>query len=273
MGNDSIEELIKLAPLYQNAMKEDTAISILAEGEVKAIFQAKEFHMDSKPGDKIPPDDPANEVLRTGIAKTYEIPKEVFGVHIYGKLIPFKDEQGKVIGVIASAYSMTKVLQIEESSDSLRTALEQTEKTIEDFSVETQDFAGKISSIEELSKMADAKVGEATSLISEIRTSATRSNILALNASIEAARAGDAGRGFNVVAKEMGKLAQGNADMAGKIYASLSEIFKCLSEISASVEGANEIASNQAASIEEITATFESITADAQKLASFTKVD
>ena len=273
MGNEKLEELIKLVPVYQEAMKEDTAISILADGEVKAIFQAKSFHMDSKPGDKIPSEDPANEVFRLGVTKKYEIPKEVFGEHIYGKLVPIKDDNGAVFAVMASAYSMTKVFMIEESSNNLRTNLEQTEITIEDFSKEIQNFASKISNIEELSKLADAKVGEATSLIAEIQSSAKRSNILALNASIEAARAGEAGKGFSVVANEMGKLATGNAEMAAKIYYSLSDIFKHLADISIAVEGANEIASTQAASIEEITATFESITGDAQNLANYTKVD
>ena len=273
MGNDKIQELINLATFYQTAMKEDTAISILAEGEVKAIFQARGFHMNSSPGDKIPATDPALEVFRTGIPDTYEIPKEVFGEHIYGKLVPVKDEGGEVFAVIASAYSMTKVFEIQESTDNLKNNLEQTERTIEDFSIETQNFAEKINNIEEISKMADSKVEEATTLISEIQKSASRSNILALNASIEAARAGEAGKGFNVVATEMGKLAQNNSDMASKIYVSLNEIFNFLNQISTAVEGANEIASNQAASIEEITSTFESITSDSQSLANHTKVD
>lgn len=60
-------------------------------------------------------------------------------------------------------------------------------------------------------------VGEVNRIMSEV---ADRTNLLSLNASIEAARAGDAGRGFAVVAQEVSKLAEssaGNADLISKI--------------------------------------------------------
>ena len=59
-----------------------------------------------------------------------------------------------------------------------------------------------------------AQVSQINTIMSEI---ADRTNLLALNASIEAARAGEAGRGFTVVAQEVGRLAETNSDNAGNI--------------------------------------------------------
>jgi methyl-accepting chemotaxis protein len=72
-----------------------------------------------------------------------------------------------------------------------------------------------IATVEEFHKLS-AEVNQTVSLIEEI---AFQTNILALNASIEAARAGDDGRAFAVVASEVRRLAQQSAFSAGEIKA------------------------------------------------------
>lgn len=94
-----------------------------------------------------------------------------------------------------------------------------------------QDVGTAMTSINEsMIKLQQAidKVGKAseeitkiTGVISEI---ADETNLLSLNASIEAARAGDAGKGFAVVATEIGKLAQTSSSSVHNIESLISEI-------------------------------------------------
>ena len=72
-----------------------------------------------------------------------------------------------------------------------------------------------------------------------INSNASRSNILALNASIEAARSGEAGRSFAVVATEMGKLANDSGNSAKEIQSTLNTIREDLLSIVSSIKEAS----------------------------------
>lgn len=80
-----------------------------------------------------------------------------------------------------------------------------------------QDTAKRIKRLGESSQ----EIGEITELISDITE---QTNVLALNAAIQAASAGDAGRGFSVVAEEVQRLAERSADATRQIAALVKAI-------------------------------------------------
>jgi methyl-accepting chemotaxis protein len=79
------------------------------------------------------------------------------------------------------------------------------------------------------------RTSDITSIVDTINRIAERTNLLSLNASIEAARAGDAGRGFAVVAEEIRNL----ADRSAKATSDIAAIIKALQEVSQDAVGAS----------------------------------
>ncbi|MBP3490164.1 MAG: PocR ligand-binding domain-containing protein [Roseburia sp.] len=96
--------------------------------------------------------------------------------------------------------------------------------------------SGRLDSVQNQITEATALIDTINKNTSQLKSIATKQNILSLNASIEAARSGEAGVGFAVVAKSMQDLSSQSAAIYGDIEKSVAEITKTINILSSAFE-------------------------------------
>lgn len=161
------------------------------------------------------------------------------------------EQLSQSVGEIAQSATTLAMLveETKEDGDGVNSKMKETvdvsqigKEAMQDVSSAMQDINSSVkklqSAIDEVGRTSE----EITNITRVIGGIADETNLLSLNASIEAARAGDAGKGFAVVALEIGKLAQTSVD-------SVQHIDRLVLEIKTSVQDVVQQANNSVKNI------------------------
>ena len=246
MTHPILASLVSSLPFIQQTMREEVTIGLSDREKFLAYLPSKNIDFGIVPGTLIPKDDHNIQSSLRGKENSSRLPIDVYGFHVLGRTFPIRDEKKEVIGVLAIGYNVDNEVKFENWI----TELDETTNIIRDKSTSlaahSEELAATSNEIHEYSSHATKNVETINEVISFIKNIATQTNLLGLNAAIEAARAGQHGKGFSIVANEVRKLSLDSAKATENIANVIEQIKQSLISMNEGLANIKSAANSQA---------------------------
>ncbi|WPK10324.1 methyl-accepting chemotaxis protein [Lysinibacillus louembei] len=256
-----IEALAMSAPYMHLALKEEAIVAVCRKEDNKMIkyLAGKRVDTGYKDGDSINPNDDNVFLAFNGKNADVIIPQDVYGVAVNAFSFPIR-ENGKVVGALAFGLPIDNMVKLEHYMEQMNMIVTNLQDKVHTIASHSEELAA---TSEEINRQAQHTLEDAekTNGITDlIKNISRQTNLLGLNASIEAARAGQHGAGFNIVAQEVRKMSQETSNATENIEGSLKNINRNLENLKQNLGQINEATNEQAQLVQDFSEIIEELT-------------
>lgn len=259
-GEELLDMFTILAPYIPLAITDDVGIAVIKNGiytvhipnkTLKSHVQAAK--LTKKPGEPVQ-GQASLECLTTGrrVAKIVSAEKSPYGVPYVACALPIKDGD-KVVGCITTTKTVDTRQKIKAISNDLAASSEEMSAEMEGLNSGASSVLGNSRELVAINLELEESIQQSNQIVLFIKNIVIQTNLLGLNAAIEAARAGQNGAGFSVVAQEIRKLAMTSSDSVKTIAASLNQMQQVVQRQKGKTEEINDFIAVQAKAVQAMT--------------------
>lgn len=265
--NEQLQHMIEALPVIKQLFGRDVFLTVMDSDRIVQGFSVPDGERPQLNEGEVfkDPSGVLEKVLRTGQAQHNYLPAEVMGEAYEGEVVAIRDGSN-IVGCITCTYSARTKEEMAKIATRFQDSVENIDSSLHTLIGGVENLFTLLTDMNEMTNSVEKDVRDAVDVVNKINNNASRSNILALNASIEAARSGEFGRGFAVVATEMGKLANDSGSSANEIKATLNTIMEHLVTIISSIKDAGNFAKENQGNISAIQEVLEEMIVLAGKL-------
>ncbi|MFJ7732093.1 methyl-accepting chemotaxis protein [Lysinibacillus sp. NPDC097231] len=262
-----LQAAIDSIDFYQVTYPEDACIIVADTEKVIAYQPGKQVDLKVSVGDPVGKyrGTTTEKALSSGRFIREERGSEGFGMAYIASAQPIFDG-GKVIGVLSAIISNKKMDSMRLLATELSSSVEEMTATNEELAVASEDVSNRLEALSKFSESMTGDIQQINTIVNLVKDLAMKSKILGLNASIEAARSGEHGRGFSVVASEIQKMSQSSTDSADSITNQLESIKQSIDQINESINQIAAFTHQFSTSMYELTGAYKGINSTAEKL-------
>ncbi len=271
--NPLFESVHRLAPLIPLIFEEETSYAI-SDREHYVFYQPTvNINPGIKPGDPVKEGSASWQCMVTGKHVRTLIPKEVLGVEMIATAIPLQDDQRHIIGSISFGRNVEKHRQIQSLSHTLAASIQQISSAGVELSKGLQQLATLNQQTLAYIQQASTQTNQSDQIVQFIMNISKQTNLLGLNAAIEASRSGNAGKGFAVVAQEIRKLSVSSNESIHQIAGVLNEVQESVSQVESGSSAFNTFIDKNTQSLNLINQTLDSLNEIAQQLSVISQIE
>ncbi len=161
--------------------------------------------------------------------------------------------------------------EMEPNIESLRNGIAEIAYNVEKATAQMQEVESRQEEVSRAAVEIETAVTSSMEIIGSIQSIANQTNLLSLNASIEAARAGDAGRGFAVVATEVQSLSNSTKETTEHISGKLTNVNESVKGILSKINLISDSIAQETEEMSTINATVEELHASADIIGNMAK--